>query len=57
MKIGFNNKFMYDALRASESDTVLIEINEPIFADEGNANGRGQFPVPRYADPSVRRME
>lgn len=29
VKIGFNNKFMYDALRASESDTVLIEINEP----------------------------
>ena len=29
MKIGFNNKFMYDALRASESDTVLIEISGP----------------------------
>ena len=29
VKIGFNNKFMYDALRASESDSVLIEINEP----------------------------
>lgn len=29
VRIGFNNRFMYDALRASGCDQVRIEINEP----------------------------
>ena len=29
VRIGFNNRFMYDALRASGCDQVVIEINEP----------------------------
>ena len=28
--IGFNNKFMTDALKASECDEVLIELNGPL---------------------------
>lgn len=30
VKIGFNNKYMHDALRASESDEVLIQMNGPL---------------------------
>lgn len=30
VKIGFNNKYMFDALKASECDQVLIEMNGPL---------------------------
>ena len=30
VKIGFNNKYMFDALKASECDEVLIEMNGPL---------------------------
>lgn len=30
VKIGFNNKYMLDALRASESDKILLEMNGPL---------------------------
>lgn len=30
VKIGFNNKYMFDALKASECDKILIEMNGPL---------------------------
>ena len=47
--MGFNNKYLMDALKASDCDMVKLEINGALSSDADSAAGRGKFPVPGAA--------
>ncbi len=45
LEIGFNNKYMMDALKAAPKDQVTLELSSPITPASSSRRRGGEFPV------------
>ena len=45
LEMGFNNKFLLDALRVCDTDEVIIKAFKPRSSHNYSSDGRRQFPL------------
>lgn len=55
LEIGFNNKYLLDALRAAETDEVRLQLGGPDQPDARSAEGGRRVFVPRPAGTPAQR--